>query len=84
MPRTKGSDGRCARMREHLESAKAHQVRSRLDLQLVELRIRQAIRREAALADLLQPAIELAENLLQRQERYQEEISRALDLLIPK
>ena len=80
MPRTKGFNGLQVRQREHLENALAYLERIAQDLKLAQLRIQQAKRR-TGLHNLLDPADEIVVQVLDRIEKYRQEIAKAIGLI---
>ena len=66
MPRAKGHDGEEVRQLERRENTSFGLRRTVNDLQLVKLRITQALRRKPELSELLDPALGEIEEVIER------------------
>ncbi len=80
MPRASGHDGRAVRLLEALENARMALGRMEFDLDLIEMRTRQARTRHPDLIDLLEPAGQTAQEIRKRLERYKAEVDKAIEL----
>ncbi len=65
---------------EYLENTLANLARLEMDIRLIQLRDRQALRIDSSLTDLLTPAIITADEVLARIERCKSEVKKTLAL----